>query len=228
RPKGTPRSAPGRYALAGLLICHHCGRKMQGSHTRGHAFYRCRMASPDYAAPPADHPRTLAVRESRVLPLVDSWLVEMFAPERVAALAAQIVAADEEMTTDPRLAAARRQAAEAQRKLERHLSALEAGVDPGLIAGRTRSAQADLAAAQAVLASGAAAVDPITVEEVLATLEVVRNTPGLLDHADPHVRSEIYNSLGIGLAYRRDNGREFLRVQATLQGVDLNRVGGGT
>jgi hypothetical protein len=89
-------------------------------------------------------------------------------------------------------------------------------------------AQAELAAAQAVLVAGEAEVDPITVEEVLATLYAVRDTPYLLDQADPHIRSEIYNSLGISLAYRRDNGREFLRVQATLQGVDLNRVGGGT
>ena len=32
-----------------------------------------------------DQPRTLAVREDRLLPHVDAWLCELFAPERYAA-----------------------------------------------------------------------------------------------------------------------------------------------
>jgi DNA invertase Pin-like site-specific DNA recombinase len=53
---GSPRSAPGRYALVGILACQHGGRRMQGSHTRGHPLYRCRLASIDYATTPDGHP----------------------------------------------------------------------------------------------------------------------------------------------------------------------------
>jgi site-specific DNA recombinase len=143
-PVGTPRAAPGRYVLAGLMVCHHCGRRVQGSHTRGHAFYRCRLANSDYAAPPPGHPRTLAIREDRILPALDHWLVEMFSPERTGRLTADIMAADAASVVDPAVLSARRQVAEARRKIDRHLAALEAGLDPALVAERTRNAQAQL------------------------------------------------------------------------------------
>lgn len=44
---GSPRADTSRYALVGLLQCSHCGRRMQGSHTRGNPMYRCRLASDD-------------------------------------------------------------------------------------------------------------------------------------------------------------------------------------
>lgn len=55
-PQGTPRATPGRYPLAGLITCQQCGRRMQGSHTRGHPFYRCRLSNSDYAAAPRRAP----------------------------------------------------------------------------------------------------------------------------------------------------------------------------
>ena len=101
---GSPRSAPGRYALVGLIACQHCGRRMQGSHTRGNALYRCRVASTDYATTPDGHPATLAIREDRILTALGRWLVELFAPERIADVAAAVVEADRSRNADhPRL-----------------------------------------------------------------------------------------------------------------------------
>ena len=84
-----------RYPLAGLVICDACGRKLQGNMVRGHAFYRCKL-SRDYPVSLDNHPLSLAVREDRLLPHVDHWLCELFAPDRVEATAAEVVQADAE------------------------------------------------------------------------------------------------------------------------------------
>jgi hypothetical protein len=73
---------PPRYPLAGLVVCDCCGKKLQGNVVRGHAFYRCKVST-DYPVLVHDHPRSLAVREDRLLPHVDACLCELFAPERL-------------------------------------------------------------------------------------------------------------------------------------------------
>lgn len=226
---GSPRSAPGRYALAGILLCHHCGRRMQGSHTRGRPLYRCRLSGGDYARPPDGHPRTLTVREDRILPVLDEWLLGLFTPERIHDVAIQVAAADASARReDPAVQAARRTVAEARRKIDRYLAGLEAGIDPALVADRTRRAQAELAAAQAVIDCAPEPPNPLTVEEVLETLEAVRELPELLDDADTALRGQVYGSLGVTLAYRRDNDAKYVKVHASIESVDLERVGGGT
>jgi hypothetical protein len=46
--------------------------------------------------------------------------------------------------------------------------------------------------------------------------------------ADTELRADVYRSLGITLAYRREDRAKCMKVQAALKGVDLERVGGGT
>lgn len=226
---GSPRADTGRYALVGLLQCSHCGRRMQGSHTRGHPMYRCRIASSDYARTPDDHPRSMAVREDRILPVLDEWLVGLFAPDRVHDLAGEVLEADRQASAhSAAVAQAQRTIAEARRKMERHLAGLEAGIDPELIAERTRKAQLEIVAAEAIINSSPDEPMPLTLDEIVATLQALYNVPRLLQAADPATRAELYRSLGITLAYRRDADGEFIQVHAQLGTVDLNRVGGGT
>jgi hypothetical protein len=94
------------------------------------------------------------------------------------------------------VAQARRTIATARRKIERHLAALEAGVDPTLIAERTKQAQADIAAAQAAIDNAPDMPDPLTEAEVLA-LTALRELPAPLDAADTELRADVYRSLGI-------------------------------
>ncbi|MHB8430126.1 MAG: S53 family peptidase [Acidimicrobiales bacterium] len=70
-----------------------CGKKLQGNLVRSHAFCR-RKVSNDYPVAVNDHPRTLAVREDRLLPHVDAWLCDLFSADRIEATAAQIVEED--------------------------------------------------------------------------------------------------------------------------------------
>ena len=184
--------------------------------------------SPDYPAPTPDHPNSLAIRDDRILPVLDEWLVGMFSPDRLPRLAAEVVAADAASVADPRISAARRQAAEARRRIDRHPAALEAGLEPAIVAGRARRAQAELAAAEAVLASAPAATEPLSIDDVVEVLEAVRAWPELLETADAELRRGVYKSLRISLRYRRVAKAEVIRVEAALKGVDLGGVGGGT
>lgn len=226
---GSPRSDPGRYALTGLLECSHCGRRMQGSHTRGHPMYRCRVASSDYARTPEAHPRSMAIREDRILPVLDDWLVGLFAPDRIEDLAQEILQADQQTSAHSvAVAQAQRTIAEARRKMERHLAGLEAGIDPDLIAERTQKAKLEIVAAEAILNCTPDAPMPLTLDVIVDILHALRNVPRLLQGADPTTRAELYHALGVTLTYRRDPDGEFIQVQAQLGGVDLGRVGGGT
>jgi hypothetical protein len=202
---------------------------MQGNHARGLAFYRCRLTSGDYAAPPVNHPRTIAVREDRILPVLDQWLAGMFSPDRIGDVASRIVAADRIGVGEDRAAdAARRTIAAARRKLDSYLAALEAGMDPELVTSRTKAAQAEIAAAQAVLDGAQATRPALTKGEVVEVLAAVAQVPDLLQNADIELRADLYRSLGLQLAYRRERDLEYLQVAASIGAVDLERVGGGT
>src|SRR5439155_9258774 len=92
----------------------------------------------------------------------------------------------------------------------------------------TKQAQDEIAKAQAIIDNAPDAPEPLAYDEVLAALTALRDLPELLDAADTQLRADVYRSLGLELTYRRENGAEFIQVQASLRSVDLERVGGGT
>ncbi len=149
---GVRRAESPRYPLAGLVICDCCGKKLQGNTVRGHALYRCCLST-DYPVMVNDHPRSLSVREDRLLPHVDAWLADLFAPDRIEATAALVVQADAKgHREDPTVARARTALVECERKLAKHLDGLEAGIPADVIASRIAAVQREKAAAEAVLA----------------------------------------------------------------------------
>jgi hypothetical protein len=89
---GVRRAEPSRYSLVGLVVCHCCGKKLQGNVVRGLAFYRCGQQRLSGGREPA--PRSLAVREDRLRPRVDAWLCELFAPECIEKAASEIAQSD--------------------------------------------------------------------------------------------------------------------------------------
>ena len=71
---GTTR----RYALAGLVQCRWCGRRMDSHWANGRAGYRCRHGHSSARARPADAARNIYVREDVLL----VWLATHFAGDR--------------------------------------------------------------------------------------------------------------------------------------------------
>jgi hypothetical protein len=151
----------------------------------------------------------------------------MFSPNRIDDVATRIVAADRISTGEDRAAdTARRTIAAASRKLDRYLAALEAGMDPDLVTSRTRATQAEIAAAQAVLDAVHATSPTLTKAQVVEVLAAVAQVPELLRSVDIELRADLYRSLGIQLAYRREGDLEYRQVAASIGAVDLERVGG--
>lgn len=59
-----PRAEPGRYLLAGMIRCAHCGKSMFGATMKGKPYYRCSATRPDYATPQCLDTRR-AIRSAR-------------------------------------------------------------------------------------------------------------------------------------------------------------------
>jgi hypothetical protein len=97
----------------------------------------------------------------------------------------------------PEVRRARNVAREAQTKLDRYLDAVEKGMDPSLYVERSRTAQAELAAAKAVIEAYGPSGDCTLGEEQLRDLLYrVGGITGLLREAEPDERREFYQELG--------------------------------
>jgi site-specific DNA recombinase len=224
--RGIRRSAPSRYPLAGLVICDCCGKKLQGNLVRGHAFYRCKLSA-DYPVALNGHPRSLAVREDRLLPHVDAWLAELFAPGRIEATASEIVQADSlGHREDPAIIRARATLFECERKLAKHLDGLEAGIPPDVIASRIAATQREKSAAESVLATAPPAPRPLSLDDVVETLTALRDLPELLGRIEQADRAALYQALRLTVRYRRIGSTEEVKLTSTLRSVDLECVGG--
>jgi DNA invertase Pin-like site-specific DNA recombinase len=222
---GVRRSDSSRYPLAGLVICDACGKRLQGNTVRGYSLYRCRVSS-DYASPLKDHPPCLSVREDRLLAHIDQWLSKLFTPENIEATATSIVTADsEDRREDPEVARARITVVESERKLAKHLDGLEAGIPAEVIAPRIAATQREKAAAEAVLASAPPTPQPLTLDEVIETLSILRDLPELLGAIEQADRAALYQALGLHVTYRRVGAVEQVRLRTSLRAVDLERVG---
>ena len=153
----------------------------------------------------------------------------MFAPENIVETARQVVEADAQANReDPAISHARATLVDCERKISRYLDGLEAGIPADVIAARIASARREKEAAQAVLAGSPPAPEPLAVDEVVETLTALRDLPELLGTIDQADRAALYQTLRLRITYRRVGDAEELKLKASFQGVDLERVGGGT
>ena len=66
----TPTPADGvtrSYALVGLVVCRVCGRRMDSHWVHGRPGYRCRHGHTSAKPAPSDRPKTLYLRQDRIL-----------------------------------------------------------------------------------------------------------------------------------------------------------------
>jgi hypothetical protein len=166
------------------------------------------------------------VAEPRILPALDDWLGDLFAPDRLDETVATILASADQEPETAELRQARRRAEAAQTRLSRYVRALDAGMDPALVARQTREAQIELSAAEAIITSHKGqhrAIDEALLRALITDGEAL---PRLLEVATPEERRQIYSSAGVHLDYiRHEDGSEVIR--ASLR-VEFLRVGEGT
>ncbi len=123
-----------------------------------------------------EHPRSLSVAESRVLPLLDLWLGRMFDPDHIDETIDTLLSLEQRIDTEPpAVVEARRLAAEAQARLARRIAAINAGFDPSLLVSDTRQAQTDLAKANGILAAHAARKTPAVLTPAIIRSVLLRH-----------------------------------------------------
>lgn len=198
---------------------------MQGNWNNGEAYYRCRYPSEYALANQVDHPRTIYVRESQIVPALDTWLARVFHPEHLEETLDALVASQTESVADEaRLVAARRTLAECDAKLDRYRKALEAGTDPAVVAAWIREVTEIRRRTQREMRLAAPA--PLWGrEELRALVEALGDLVGVLRTADPAKKAELYGGLGLALTY--DPNARRVTVEADLA-MCRDRVGGGT
>jgi len=207
------------YVLRGLLFCSDCGRRMQGNWNNGRPHYRCRYPAEYARAKALAHPPTVYVREDHILPALDGWLADAFAPQHLTATLTALEQAQPD--PDTRATTLQRQLAEADRKLARHRAALEAGADPVTVAEWTRQVQAERRALDAQLGALGAARggrgpgDRLTKQQIKALVDGLGGLLTALRAADPADRAEVYQQLGLRLTYDRVSRTVLAETQPT-------------
>jgi site-specific DNA recombinase len=198
---------------------------MQGSWNHEQAYYRCHYPT-EYALPRGtQHPATVYVRETQIVPPLDDWISGIFEPDRLEetcrALAEAQKAVPEE---DGRAEAARRTLVDCEARLARYREALEAGTDAAVVARWISEVQAERRSAEEELRRRRPAAT-LTEDDIQAMAECIGDLVGVLKAADPQKKADLYESLGLSLTYEPSNRR--VLVEADLGGVRPVSVGGG-
>ena len=104
----------------------------------------------------------------------------------------------------------------------RILRSLSVPLDAG--DSRIAATQREKDAAQSVLATAPPAPRPLSLDEVVETLTALRDLPELLGRIEQADRAALYQALGLTVRYRRIGSTEEVQLTSTLRSVDLERV----
>lgn len=238
---GNRRHRPQRrfYLLRGIVHCAtgHNPLRMQGRAREGqHTYYTCgyRTSYGDRAAEAVGHGKWQYVREDSVIDLIDSFFASrVFGPERLAHFRRQSSALASELQSDDgdeRKRVAKR-LGDVDRRIERQLAAIEAGVDPALVGKRIRVLRAEREEAAAALAQleGSRRDDgTVDVDDACAILGALPDLGKPLAEADPELRRAVFDAFRLRVEIDRNAGQVRLKalVSSAFGGAkDLSDLG---
>ncbi|WP_338760232.1 recombinase family protein [Nocardia vulneris] len=207
---------PRPYLLRGHIRCDACNRKMQAEIVGQNIYYRCRART---LAPGSnaltDHPKTVNLRESILIDPLDDWLSTLFDRKHRNRTIASLLEAQESDDSDTIRALLRRRVIDADTKLQRHLAAIEAGVDPAAFVASMNTAQAEKAAARAELD---AIPKPIrlTETELHKLIDSVGDIRAVLKAGAPEDKKLLYEALNVQVRYQ--HRQQLAVVSAGLPG----------
>ena len=232
-PKRAHRSRH-PYVFKSLVHCGICGRKMQGQHSHGVAYYRCRFPQEYALANRVDHPRNVIMREDVLITPLDTWLIQGFGPlhrrNTITTLLDQAhtgtpTAAPTALVEGPTIA-------ECDAKLARYRAALDAGADPGVVAGWIAETQAEREHAERHQHTPVEEKTNVPAryseKQIIAVVEELGDLVAALLNAQPEHKLEVYRSLGLHLSY--DPETQTVRASVDLAAHRWDSVGvrGGT
>ena len=143
------------YLFRSLIICGVCLRRMQGQHSHGSVYYRCRYPQEYALANRVEHPRNVIMREDVLIGPLDNWIAGLFDPEhRATTVAAMATAEAPELSpSDHRINSL---LADCNRRLLQYRRALDTGADPAVVTGWINETQTERPASSANSAPRAA------------------------------------------------------------------------
>jgi hypothetical protein len=107
---------------------------MEGTPRENRVYYRCAARSIVPGAPAlATHLKNVYLPESAVVGPISEWIGSLFGPEHCGGTVRRLLSADANSHVSARGAAAAKAVADAERRLRRLQSAIEAGVDPAAL-----------------------------------------------------------------------------------------------
>lgn len=205
RPAVRRRSSNRTYALSGLVQCGLCDRRLPGSWNHEAAHYRCVFAANYGTVKDLDHPRSVYVRESAIVPKLDEWLAGLFSPENFDMTCKQLAAAgDPDEGAAGRQEAARRKLDDCEHRLAKYRAALDADADPIVVAGWMAEVKGAQLAAERELAQ-ASSDGPLSTDEVRRLVDSLKDIPQVLADADPKLKAKVYSELGVRITYEPGN-----------------------
>jgi hypothetical protein len=212
------------YALSGLLFCGICDRQMIGSHNNGRDHYRCTYASEYANANKIAHPRSVYVREDRILERLDPWLARAFSPTHLTATITAMVDAQSDPTQTQALAAAMQTVEACDARLKRYRAALEAGTDPSLVPRWISEVQAERAVAETRLRQ---LTNPPTMtnEQIAQLVAELGDMMNILRDADPADKVDLYRTLGLTLRYHPSRQAVSANIEQSGSCIRLCRRG---
>jgi DNA invertase Pin-like site-specific DNA recombinase len=213
------------YLLRGLMRCGLCGRKMQGATIREGTYYRCaaRTLAPGSSVL-ADHPRTVNLRQEWVVEPLNAWIGGLFGRDNIDRLVDELVVSQESGQVDAAREVAKKRLADAEARLRRHQSAIEAGVEPAALVEVINTAQAERAAARAEL-DNAPAQRILDRADVFAMVDSLGDVGARLGDAKPQSLIKLYSELGLDLRYEPEEQAVYVAASPRVVNV---RVRGGT
>ena len=224
------------YVFKSRLWCGLCGRKMQGQQSNGKSHYRCRYPK-DYAlANHVQHPDNVYVKEEDLLPVIDQWLVKLFAPHRIGdtirTMADNAAALTEPAPATEPTADVAAKIADCDAKLDKYRAALEAGVDAETVGGWIAAVKAERAVLLAGTTAERARANPqarLSEEAIKNMIKALGDIRAVIENAAPEDKTRVYSELGLRLTYAP--GSKTIRAEMNLDpnnhGV-IGSVRGGT
>ena len=205
---------------------------MQGQHSHGVAYYRCRFPKEYALGNKIDHPSNVFLREELLITPLDTWLVQQFSPllrrHTIAELVAQAQIAAPAAVPSP----AGPTIANCDAKLARYRAALEAGADPTVVASWIAEAQTERRHAEQRLQEARSAAEhavPQLSEELIST--IIDELGGLVEalrEAAPEDKLEVYRNLDLRLTYNAENRTVRAEIDLAAHRGDLVCVRRGT
>lgn len=222
RPK-TLMPTERAYLLRGLLFCGVCGRRMGGNYNHGKAHYRCSFREQYAQKKGLEHPRTVYLREDKVVPALDEWLSQLFDPDNIDATCAQLAVAYEQHGDTERAEQARQTIADCDKRLAQYRSALDAGADAVTVAGWMAEVTAERNRAEIALRT-ALPDTALTASEMRTLIEGLGDMVAVLANAETGQRAQLYEALGLRLTWHPQDKKVLVEAQPTR--VLAGRVGG--